>query len=68
MQRRKIDITGMSCPGCERTVETALKSVDGVRRADANRESGTVEIVVEDDVSDDDLGDAIYSAGYEVVT
>ncbi|RYJ14327.1 transposase [Halogeometricum borinquense] len=66
VQRRNIDITGMSCPGCERTVETALKSVDGVRRADANRESGTVEIVVEDDVGDDDLGDAIHSAGYKI--
>lgn len=57
----------MSCNGCERNVEKALKNVDGVRRVEADQEGGTVDVVVEDDVSDDDLGNVICDAGYEVV-
>lgn len=57
----------MSCDGCERNVERALKNVSGVRRAEADHGAGAVEVVVEDDVSDDDLGAAIHDAGYEVV-
>lgn len=57
----------MSCDGCERTVESALQNVAGIRRVEANHEAGTVDVVVADDVSDDDLGTAIHDAGYEVV-
>lgn len=67
VERRSIEVTGMSCNGCERTVENALKSVGGVSRIDADHETGTVEVVVDDDVSDDDLRAAIHDAGYEVV-
>ncbi|MFC6824536.1 heavy-metal-associated domain-containing protein [Halopelagius fulvigenes] len=67
VQRRSIDVSGMSCNGCERNVENALKNVDGVRRVEADHEAGTVEIVVEDDVNDDDLGTVIHGVGYEVV-
>lgn len=57
----------MSCNGCERNVENALRNVEGVHRVEADHEAGTVETVVEDDVSDDDLGEAIHDAGYETV-
>ena len=66
-ERRSTEVGGMSCDGCERTVENALRTVDGVRRVEANHETGTVDVTVEDDVSDDDLRTAIYNAGYEVV-
>lgn len=67
VQRRTIEVTGMSCNGCERNVENALKNTSGVRRVEADNEAETVEVVVEDDVNDDDLGTAIHDAGYEVV-
>ena len=66
-RRRSISVSGMSCNGCERNVESALRNVNGVRRVEADHEAATVEVVVEDDVSDDDLGTAIHDAGYEVV-
>lgn len=66
-QRRTINVSGMSCNGCEKNVENALKNVGGVRRVEANHEGGTVEVVTEDDVSDDDIGNAIHQAGYEVI-
>lgn len=67
-QRRTIDVSGMSCNGCENNVENALKNLDGVRRVEADHEAGTVEVVAEDEVSDDALGEAVHGAGYEVVT
>lgn len=66
-QRQTINVSGMSCNGCEKNVENALKNVSGVRRVEANHEGGTVEVVTEDDVSDDDIGNAIHQAGYEVI-
>jgi copper chaperone len=56
----------MSCNGCETNVENALESVSGVRRVEADHEGATVEVVV--NVSDEDLGDAVHGAGYEVVS
>jgi len=56
MQRKTISVTGMSCNGCEQTVGNALKTIDGVTRVvDADHEGDTVEIVVEETVTDDDL-------------
>lgn len=56
----------MSCNGCEQNVENALKTVDGVTRVDADYEGDTVEVVVEDDVTDDDLHTTVERAGYDV--
>ena len=66
-QRKTIEVSGMSCNGCERNVENTLKNISGVHRVEASHEAGTVEVAVEDDVDDDDLGTAIHDAGYEVV-
>lgn len=66
MERRKISVTGMSCNGCEQNVENALQAIGGVARVDADHEGDTVEVVVEDDVSDNDLYVAIEQAGYDV--
>jgi copper chaperone CopZ len=66
-ERRTIEVTGMACTGCEENVESALQSLDGVRRVEADHEGGTVEVVVDDALGDDDLGTAIHDAGYEVV-
>ena len=66
VHRRNIEVIGMACDGCERTVENALRNVGGVRRVEADHGTGTVKIVAEDDVTDDGFGAAIHDAGYEV--
>jgi len=66
MYRRTIAVTGMSCGGCERNVETALQRLEGVNRVDADHEAETVEVVTEDEVDDDDLHETIEDAGYDV--
>ena len=66
-KRRTIAVAGMTCTGCETNVENALRNVPGVRRVEANHDDESVEVVVDDDVEDERLGDAVYDAGYEFV-
>ena len=66
MKRETLSVTGMSCSGCERNVENALKNLGSVTRVEADHEDATVEIVAEDDVEDDELYGAIEQAGYDV--
>lgn len=66
MKRETLSVTGMSCNGCEENVTNALKNVEGVSRVDADHEGDTVEIVVEDDVPDENVHEAIEQAGYDV--
>jgi len=65
-RRETIPVSGMSCDGCERSVENALQSVDGVRRVEADHGGDTVEVVVDDDVADDEVRTAIQGAGFDV--
>jgi copper chaperone len=67
MERQTISVTGMSCNGCEQNVESALQNLDGVSRVDADHEANTVDLVLEDGISDDDVNAAIEQAGYDVV-
>ncbi|MHB9286751.1 heavy-metal-associated domain-containing protein [Halobacteriales archaeon Cl-PHB] len=57
-----LTVEGMSCEGCEATVEEALESVDGVEGAEADEDSGSVR--VEGDADADDLRRAVEEAGY----
>lgn len=66
-ERRTVDVTGMSCNGCEQNVEDALEALDGVTRVEADHESDAVEVVADDDVSNDDISNAVRDAGYEAV-
>jgi copper chaperone len=66
MERERVSVGGMSCTGCEQNVESALRKLDGVTRVEADHEGDTVEVVTEDDVSDEDVHAAIEGAGYDV--
>jgi copper chaperone len=66
MDRKTISVTGMSCNGCERNVENALQTIEGVTRIDADHEGDVVELVVEDDIAEEDIEAAIEDAGYDV--
>lgn len=58
-----ITVRGMSCGGCEQTVEDALSDVSGVESAAADRESDTATVEGDADVAD--LVAAVDAAGYE---
>lgn len=65
MDRYEFEVDGMSCTGCEERVTNAAKRVEGVRRVNADHETGTVEITTDED-TEDDVRQAIHDAGYDV--
>lgn len=66
MTHKSISVTGMSCGGCEETVENALSELDSVAEVDANNESDSVEVVLDGTIDDSRLRSTIEDAGYEV--
>jgi copper chaperone CopZ len=60
---QRITVTGMSCGGCEQSVEDALEGVEGVESATADREAETA--TVEGEADADELVAAVEDAGYE---
>jgi copper chaperone len=66
MATRTLTVTGMSCTGCEASVEDALAALDGVERVAADHEADTVELVADGSVSDDDIAAVVDEAGYEL--
>lgn len=68
MQTTVLDVTGMTCAGCVRTIERALRQVDGVAGASVNL--ATQQARVEVDPARAGRGDlvaAIEAAGYGVL-
>lgn len=66
MERETVSVSGMSCTGCERNVETALRNLAGVTRVEADHEEDIVEVVVDETVTDEDIRTAVEDAGYQV--
>ena len=65
MEQYEFTVEGMSCTGCEERLTNAAKCVEGVRRVDADHETGTVEITA-DEGAEDSVRQAIYDAGYDI--
>ncbi|MFB6197933.1 MAG: heavy-metal-associated domain-containing protein [Halobacteriaceae archaeon] len=68
MNRKTVPIEGMACNGCEQNVEAALKTIEGVTRAEADHEDNRVEVVADENVTDQMIRDAVREAGYDVPT
>ena len=58
-----IEVTGMSCEGCEASVEDALEGIAGVTDATADSDADTA--TVHGDADPDDLVAAVEDAGYD---
>ncbi len=60
-----IRVKGMMCGHCEARVKTALEEVSGIEEARPDHESGIVELVMNAEVSESEIKDAIEKAGYK---
>jgi copper chaperone len=63
---REYLLSGMTCSHCARWVSEEVGALAGVRRVDVELASGR--LVVDGDVSDEAVRDAVADAGYEVVS
>lgn len=58
----------MTCNGCVRHVDKALRAVPGVTAVEVNLAEGSAKVVHEESARNDDLVAAVQSAGYEATT
>ena len=59
-----IEVQGMSCEGCETTVEEAIESVNGVTEVQVDRDTDSATVEGEPDL--DELEQVVTDAGYQV--
>ena len=62
--KKIIDVTGMHCAHCSKSVEDALKAIDGVIKAKADHEKCTAVVTMKNDVDDKLLIETIEKLGF----
>ncbi|MBS4220004.1 copper chaperone CopZ [Bacillus sp. FJAT-49711] len=64
---KTLNVQGMSCGHCKKSVEGALKKLDGVSKAEVNLEAGKVDITFDESkVNVEAMKEAIEDQGYDV--
>ena len=66
MEKHRFNIGGMTCSGCERTLERAVSHLDGVCSVQADHQKGQLEVEFSSPCTQDQITGAVQKAGYEV--
>lgn len=64
--RKRIKLSGLHCENCKNSVEKAINSIEGAA-AKVNLKEQTAEVVLEKDVPDEMLKNAVEKAGFQVI-
>ena len=64
--KKTIFVEGMMCKHCQMHVESALKNVDGIKKAEVDLKKGTAVIESAKEIDEAVLSKAISDAGYSV--
>jgi len=68
MAKINLKVEGITCGGCEKSIQNALLARPGVTQVNASCDSGTVDIDFDDgQIQQDVLKQAIEDAGFDVV-
>ncbi|MFO8034377.1 MAG: heavy metal translocating P-type ATPase [Candidatus Bipolaricaulota bacterium] len=67
MTRHRVRIEGMTCGHCAQAVERALREVPGVLTAEVSLEDGQATVTSSDEVSTEQLAQAVAEASYSAV-
>jgi copper chaperone len=63
-----LSVEGMSCNHCKASVEKALKTLEGVEKAQVDLQKAQVEVEFDPEkISEEDLRGAVTAAGYQVL-
>ena len=60
-------VNGMMCGGCENRVKNAIKNIEGVENVTADHNTGKVIVISDNEVSEENIKEALEDIGYEVV-
>ncbi len=66
MQEVIINVEGMACEGCEKRIQNALMTLNGVNEVVASHTAKTVKIKFENNVTLEELKEKISDLGFEV--
>jgi copper chaperone len=67
MANTKLNVAGITCGGCEKSIRNALLAQDGVNEATASHTTGVVDIEFDDTkIQQEKLKQAIEDAGFDV--
>jgi len=65
--KRTFPVTGMTCAACASSVETILQYTDGVKSANVNFATNTVQVEYSDEISAEGLNQALAAIGYGLI-
>ncbi|OVE84374.1 heavy-metal-associated domain-containing protein [Natronolimnobius baerhuensis] len=66
MEQTTLEVTGMSCGGCEKNVTEALEALSGVSAARASHEDDEVRVEHDGETIDEEtIATTVADAGYE---
>lgn len=66
--KKTMKIEGMMCGHCEASVKNALEAIEGVEEAVVSHESGTAEVTMTEEISDEVLTKAVTDKDYKVIS
>lgn len=66
MEKQRFYIVGMTCSGCERTLERAVSNLDGVHAVRSDHQKGQLDAEFSQPCTHDQIVSAVRKAGYEV--
>ena len=67
MKETNLIVNGMMCGGCENRVKNAIKNIEGVENVTADHNTGKVIVISDNEVSEENIKEALEDIGYEVV-
>ncbi|MEZ4521828.1 MAG: heavy-metal-associated domain-containing protein [Thermomicrobiales bacterium] len=66
MSKRTYSVPEVHCDHCISAINRELGQIDGVGEIDVNLETKTVTVEAEDSVTDKQIADGLYEAGFDV--
>jgi Cu2+-exporting ATPase len=67
LTKRTFPVTGMTCAACASSVETILQYTDGVKSANVNFATNTVQVQFTDETDAEKLNQALTAIGYGII-
>jgi copper chaperone len=64
--RTEVNVAGMTCPHCVRSVTEELTGIDGVSGVEVSLDSGAVTVLADREVGRPEIAAAVDGAGYSL--
>lgn len=66
MKKIILKVDGIECGGCEKRIQNSVKMIDKVQEVVASHENGTVSVIVEEGVNEQEIKEKIEEIGFKV--